>query len=96
MHPQYKRHRNENYLKYVRKLPSCVSGKYRDWDMDKGEGRNDPSHTWHTGKNAKRNDMTALPLTRDEHQKYAELGHDEFERVYGVDLKDEIINHLSD
>lgn len=96
MHPQQVHHRDEDYLNWIRRKESIVSGKFDSWDMDKGEGRNDPSHTWNTGKNGKRNDYTAVPLTRKEHTEYGNLGHDSFEKKYNIDFKDEIINLLSE
>lgn len=95
MHPKYQNHRNEKYLEWIRRQPSIASGKYDSWDIDKGEGRNDPSHTWNTGKKGKRNDLTAVPMTRTEHTDYHSIGHDEFERRYNINFKDKIIILLS-
>tara|TARA_Y100000310_G_scaffold299988_1_gene335303 strand:+ start:955 stop:1269 length:315 start_codon:yes stop_codon:yes gene_type:complete len=78
LHPKYQNHRNEKYLEWIRRQPSIVSDGFDAWDMDRGEGRNDPSHTWNTGKKGKRNDYLAVPLTRKEHRQYHDIGHDEF------------------
>ncbi len=86
-HPKQKIHRCKKYLEWIRKKNCLVCG---------APGPSDPHHVWNSGKKNHGNDFLALPLCRRDHQDYHQHGHDAFEAKWNVDLKDEIINLLSE
>ena len=91
MHPKQVVHINKKYLKWIRKKPCLVCGK--QWP-------NDAHHVWNSGGKNYGNDMLAVPLCRGCHtfgkEAYHNIGHSAFERFHNKDLKDEIINLLSE
>lgn len=90
--------RDEKYLHWIRRKPSVVTdkvkGQFDSWDMDKGEGRNDPHHLFNAGKPGKTNDYLAVPLTRALHTEIHFIGHETFEEKYNVNLLEEAFNLL--
>ncbi len=94
MHPKEISHVDEDYLEWIRRQPSIVSGTFGAWDADRGEGRNDAHHVWCTGKRGKRNDYLAVPLTRGEHQVYHSQGHDSFEKRFNIRFEWECLKLL--
>lgn len=86
-HPKQKIHKNENYLKWIRKKPCLVCRR---------PGPSDAHHCWNSGKKNHGNDFLAVPLDRCCHSEYHQRGHNNFESKWNVDLKDEIINLLSE
>ena len=69
--------RNYKYRAWIRSLPSAVSG----------EGPCDACHTGTDGGiGQKSSDLSCIPLTRQEHQEYHQIGKKDFERKYGLDL----------
>jgi len=80
--PQQKREylRNEAWLKYVKSLPSCISGRPAD----------DPHHVKGLAKltgaagGIKGDDLFVIPLTRDEHTAFHSMPVANWEKVYGT------------
>lgn len=91
MHPKQVVHINKNYLKWIRKKSCLVCG---------APGPNDAHHVWNSGKKNHGNDFLAVVLCRSHHtfsdSAYHNLGHKKFEELWNIDLKDEIINLLSE
>lgn len=52
--------RDENYKRFVKSLPSAVSGRYGC----------DPCHTGPHGTGQKSSDLSVIPLTRTEHREF--------------------------
>ena len=91
MHPKQKIHKSKSYLKWIRQKQCLTCG---------APGPNDAHHVWHTGKKNHGNDYLAVPLCRGchtaENHSYHRLGHKQFQVFWNVDMKDEIINLLSE
>jgi len=91
VHPKQKVHINKKYLAWIREKPCLVCGK---------PGGNDAHHVWNSGKKNHGNDFLGISLCRKCHtfgpHAYHNIGHDRFEAFWNLDLKDEIINYLSE
>lgn len=91
MHPKQKIHIDKKYLAWIRTKPCLACGKM---------GESQAHHTWHAGKKNHGNDFVAIPTCVSCHTfgKYAyhNIGHAKFEEYWNLDLKDEIINYLSE
>ena len=73
--------RNAAYLRWIRTLPSLVSGR----------GPCDACHTGTDGgMSQKASDLSCVPLTREEHQEYHQHGKRAFERRYRVSFAREV------
>lgn len=68
--------RDPNYLKFIRSLPSAVSGRYGC----------DAAHCGPHGIGTKASDLSAIPLTRTEHRELHSLGPVKFAEKYGLDV----------
>jgi transposase-like protein len=81
--PDPHRTTDEDYLEWVRqqKCAVCLSAP-----------PNDPHHL--TSKGAGGSDRTAIPLCRDCHRRYHDLGHDAFQSHRSVDLWKQAHRHL--
>ena len=91
MHPKHKIHKDRKYLDWIRAKSCLICSK---------PPRSQAHHVWHTGKKNHGNDYLAVPLCVVCHtagpMAYHVLGHDRFELLWNVDLKDEIINLMGD
>ena len=67
------------YLDWVKSIPSCISGRPADDAHHiKGHGM---------GGTTKAPDWATIPLTRDEHQRFHDIGWESWEREYGSQLE---------
>lgn len=91
MHPKQKIFKNKKYLAWIRKKNCLVCNMLPP---------NDAHHVWNSGKKNHGNDLLAVPLCRKHHtfgaDAYHLTSHDIFEFTHNLDLKDEIINLLSE
>jgi hypothetical protein len=72
--------RDDKYLRWVKSLPSVVSGRQAD----------DPHHLighGQSGMGTKVTDYWTFPLTRDEHTELHNMGYKEWEKIYGEQWK---------
>src|SRR5664279_2314473 len=77
--------RNWQYRAWIRTLPSAASG------MPGCEA----AHTGNDGGMAlKPLDCSCIPLTREEHREYHQVGRSEFERLHQVNCR-ELVRHLT-
>lgn len=67
--------RDPNYLKFIRSLPSAVSGRYGC----------DACHSGPHGIGTKASDLSAIPLTRKEHREF-DKNQRAFCEKHGIDL----------
>lgn len=82
------RKRDEKYLAWIRLQPSVVSGMRHEF------ARMEAHHVPKKGfgkMGSKADDSRAVPLTTLEHRYYHDVGKEEFERTFGVDLEREIL-----
>ena len=77
-HPKPQRERDAAYLAYIRKQPCCVSGKL---GVDAHHVRLGNVG----GMGTKAPDRFAIPLHRDFHREFHDLGMMGFETKYGID-----------
>ena len=68
--------RDEAYLRFVRSLPSAVSGRYGC----------DAAHTGPHGIGTKASDLSAIPLTRQEHRDLHKIGPRAFAEKHRLDV----------
>ena len=87
MHPKQKIHKNKKHLEWIRQKPCLIC---------RSPGPNDSHHVWNSGKKNHGNDFLVVPLCRTCHSDYHHLGHNKFEEKWNVNLRDEIINLLSE
>jgi hypothetical protein len=74
------RKRDEAYLRWIRLQASCVSGQT---PCEAHHVREDG----HGGMGTKPDDSRVVPLTRDEHRDFHEIGKEAFELKHGADLE---------
>lgn len=90
MHPQEMKFQDKKYLAWVAKRRCLVCPR----------PSGPPHHFWNTGGKAKHNDYLAVPLCPDHHMygAYAihRKGSETFQKNHNIDIKDEIINLLSE
>ncbi|UOF80905.1 hypothetical protein [Caudoviricetes sp.] len=72
--------RNEAWLRYVKSLPSCISGQPAD---DAHHIKGYASLTG-AGGSIKGDDLFAIPLTRAEHTEFHAMPTKEWEEFYGM------------
>lgn len=78
---------SEGYLNYVRMQPCLVCG-HRPVD---------PDHLKARGlRQAKRNDLSAVPLCRKHHTERGQVGNEKFEEKYDVNLWEEAFYLICD
>ena len=78
--------RSKKYMAWVKTLPSCVSGK-------------SPCDAHHIkvpgfGGTSKPSDLFVIPLTRDEHQEFHQIGWTSFEDKYNIDQLREVLKTI--
>jgi len=74
---------DEDFLEYTRQQKCAVC-------LDRPP--NDPHHL--TSRGAGGSDLTAIPLCRDCHRRYHDIGHDEFQNHRSIDLWKQAHRHL--
>lgn len=75
--------RNWKYRRWIRSLPSAVSGRPGC----------EASHTQNNGTSSKGSDYSCVPLTHEEHREY-DAGRDLFEKRYGLCMA-ELVKRLN-
>lgn len=81
--PKFQYWRNRQWLDWVKKQPSCVSGRPSD-DPHHIKGY---SHITGSGGRIKGDDLFAIPLTRDEHSLGDNIGWQTWEARHGNQLE---------
>ena len=85
--PKPQRIKDEDYKKWIIRLPCCASGGY-GYDPNSGERLNDPHHIPDgLGGSAKRNDHRLIPLTHALHVELHQIGQETFAEKYGLDYE---------
>ena len=91
MHPKQKVHLDKKYLAWIRTKPCLACGATEGIQAH---------HCWCSGKKNHGNDRLVVPLCVSCHtfgkHAYHNIGHERFEEHWNLDLKDEIINYLSE
>ncbi len=67
---------DKEYLEWVRRQPSAISGKFSEWLEDIGEWRNPACHVRRANQSgiAKKPEFSAIPLTHEEHDDQSRKG----------------------
>jgi hypothetical protein len=81
--PKYNIFKDEAYKAWIKLQPCLVCGGHYV----------DCHHVWHSGGKLA-NDYCGVPLCREHHSIYHQMGHDSFEEKFSFDLKSIIINYL--
>ncbi len=78
-------YRSEDYLAFVRRLPCLACNR----------SPSEAHHTKKAGTGLKGDDTRAVPLCTEHHREHDNLGRETFQKKYGLDFKEAIINCLS-
>lgn len=81
------RYKNKKYTDWVKSQPSCISCRPAD----------DPHHIKGRGYGGtgKRSDILTIPLTRDEHTEFHNIGWETWEKKYNVDQRDLVLDTIN-
>lgn len=80
------RFESKPYRDWVKTLPSCISGQYGvDCHHIKGRG---------CGGTVKPSDLLTMPLTREEHTEFHNMGWESWEKKYNVDQRDLVLQTI--